>query len=274
MQTKGKDMRDYVREYQRLIEKYEREGIKVHTREKIAKDMGLSVQQADRYKKIYLLISEIQELIFSNQIGMSSVYPIASHTIVEQREIYSILQSAIRDNYKLSRSCVLQIVIEYRNGKRVWSEIKPKCFSYTSKQSQKSDSQHNATKIFTPFESSLDAIKKLTGDEFVLWFAHFLETIGYCSVKVIGASHDEGADIIAQKGSVNYCFQCKNQNRVYISAFQEVFYGKPDNCNIPVVVTTGTIAKTAMLSGERHGIQSWDGKYLAKLIKDSQKHKG
>ena len=132
MQINGKEMRDYVREYQRLNEKYKREGINVHTREKIANDMGLSVQQADRYKKIYLLISEIQELIFTDQIGMSNVYPIASHNVAEQHEIYGILQSAIRDNYKMSRSCVMQIVSEYRNGKRIWDEIKPKCSSYVS----------------------------------------------------------------------------------------------------------------------------------------------
>lgn len=270
MQINGKEMRDYVREYQRLSEKYKREGINVHTREKIANDMGLSVQQADRYKKIYLLISEIQELIFTDQIGMSNVYPIASHNIAEQHEIYGILQSAIRDNYKMSRSCVMQIVSEYRNGKRIWDEIKPKCASYASRQSQKSVCQHKEAKTFTSFESSLDSIKKLTGDEFALWFANFLKATGYCNVKVTGASHDEGVDIIVQKDSINYCFQCKNQNRVYLSAFQEVFYGKPDNCNIPVVVTTGSIAKTAMLSGERHGIQSWDGKYLSKLIKDAQ----
>ena len=117
MGTKGQEMREYVREYQRLADKYKREGLKVHTRTLIANDMGLSVQQADRYKHIYLLISEIQELIFTNQIGMSSAYPIATHSVAEQYEIYHILQEAVQEKYKMVRPCVTQIVNEYRRHK-------------------------------------------------------------------------------------------------------------------------------------------------------------
>ena len=61
MKLSGAQIREYTRDYQRLVEKYASEGITVHTRERIAKDMGLSVQQADRYKKINLLITDIQE---------------------------------------------------------------------------------------------------------------------------------------------------------------------------------------------------------------------
>lgn len=273
MQIKGQEMREYVREYQRLIDKYKREGVKVHIRKRIANDMGLSIQQADRYKHIFLLISEIQELIFTDVTGMSSVYPIASHSVAEQYEIYSILQGAIKDNYRMVRPCITQIVNEYRSGKRFWSEIKLACSAYAPSLPQRNDRQHYATEIDNPLESSLASIKNLSGDEFVLWFAHFLDKIGYSGIKIIGASFDEGADIIAQKAGINYCFQCKNQKkRVYLSAFQEVYYGKPDNCNIPVVVTTGSIAKTATRSGERRGIQSWDGKYLTKLIEEAQQH--
>lgn len=273
MQIKGQEMREYVREYQRLIDKYKLEGIKVHTRKRIANDMGLSVPQADRYKHIFLLISEIQELIFTDVTGMSSVYPIASHSVAEQYEIYSILQGAIKENYKMVRPCIAQIVNEYRSGKRFWSEIKPACFMYAPNLSPKAGSRNHTAETVCQLGSSLDVLKKLSGDEFVLWFAQFLKKTGYTRVEVIDASFDEGVDLIAQKDGINYCFQCKNQKkRVYLSAFQEVFYGKPDNCNIPVVVTTGSIAKTAMRSGERHGIQSWDGKYLAKLIGEAQQH--
>lgn len=272
MKIKGQEIREYVREYQRLIDKYKREGIKVHTRMRIASDMGLSVQQADRYKHIFLLISEIQELIFTDKIGMSSVYPIATHSVAEQYEIYHILQEAIHEKYKMVRPCIAQIVSEYRRGNKIWEEIKPACSRYALKVSPRTNMQRSTQEVCDPVES-LDSIKMLSGDEFVLWFAHFLEKIGYSGVKVIDASFDEGADIIAQKNGINYCFQCKNQKkRVSLSAFQQVNYGKPDNCNIPVVVTTGSIAKTAMRSGERHGIQSWDGEYLAHLIEETQQH--
>lgn len=270
MKIKGQEIREYVREYRRLIDKYKREGVKVHTRKRIANDMGLSVQQADRYKHIYSLISEIQELVYTDVIGMSNAYPIASHSVAEQHEIHIILQDAINDNYKLVRSCIAQIVNEYRRGKRVWNEIKPSCTVYAPKTSHQKKRQYPSVDIDKQPEASFDSIN--SGDEFVRWFASLLERIGYTGIKVIGASFDEGADVIAQKNGINYCFQCKKQKRVYLSAFQEIYYGKPDNCNIPVVVTTGTIAKTAMRSGERHGIQSWDGKYLAKLIEEARQH--
>lgn len=272
MKIKGQEIREYVREYQRLMDKYEREGLKVHIRLRIAHDMGLSIQQADRYKHIFSLISEIQKLIFTDQIGMSSVYPIATHSVAEQYEIYRILQEAIAEKYKMVRPCITQIVSEYRRGNKNWEEIKPMCVMYAPKVSPKMNIQRSVQEISDPTES-LDSIRKLDGNEFVLWFASFLEKAGYNGVKVIDASFDEGADIIAQKDGINYCFQCKNQKKpVSLSAFQQVNYGKPDNCNIPVVVTTGSIAKTARRSGERHGIQSWDGKYLAHLIKGMQHH--
>ena len=129
MKIKGQEIREYVREYRRLIDKYKREGVKVHTRKRIANDMGLSVQQADRYKHIYSLISEIQELVYTDVIGMSNAYPIASHSVAEQHEIHIILQDAINDNYKMVRSCIAQIINEYRSGKfgrneprSVWSD--------------------------------------------------------------------------------------------------------------------------------------------------------
>lgn len=273
MRITGNEMREYTRDYQRLIDKYKREGINVHTRKKIANDMGLSIPQADRYKRISLLISEIQELIFAEVIGMSSSDPIASHSVTEQYEIYSILQGAIQENYRLVRQCVAQIVNEYRMGKRDWCEIKDSCSIYASKSHPGPGRQHSEIQTCTSVEFSLVSIKNMGGTEFVLWFARFLEKTGYNRVEVLDGSHDEGADIIAQKDGINYCFQCKNQKKpVGTSAFREVYYGKPDNCNIPVVVATGSIQKTAMRSGAKRGILSWDGKYLARLIQKTQQN--
>ena len=41
MKLSGAQIREYTRDYQRLVEKYASEGITVHTRERIAKDMGV-----------------------------------------------------------------------------------------------------------------------------------------------------------------------------------------------------------------------------------------
>lgn len=262
----GTQIREYTRDYQRLVEKYANEGIVSHTRERIAKDMGLSIQQADRYKKINSLISEIQELVYSDVLGMSNSFPIATHFAWEQHEIKEILFDAIRDNCTLTRPCVKHIVDEYRSGKRHWKDIKATYVHST----EKAATVPLKITTTTHTETSLEAIRKMSGDEFVLWFSELLKNIGFKGISIGDASHDEGADIIAQKNGIHYCFQCKNQQQpVRKTAFKEVYYGKPANCNIPVVVATGSIAKTAILSGEKRGIQAWDGKYLAQLIKDA-----
>lgn len=266
MKLIGTQIREFTRDYQRLSEKYANEGIVSHTREKIAKDMGLSIQQADRYKKMNSLISEIQELVFSDILGMSTSFPIATHSAWEQHEIKEILFDALHDNYALTRPRVKHIVDEYRSGKRHWADIKP-TYVHSTQKTPKAPLTNN---IATHTETSLEAIRKMSGDEFVLWFAELLKNIGFKGISIGDASHDEGADIIAQKDGIHYCFQCKNQQQpVRKTAFKEVYYGKPTNCNIPVVVATGNIAKTAILSGEKRGIQAWDGKYLAQLIKDA-----
>lgn len=265
MKLSGAQIREYTRDYQRLVEKYASEGITVHTRERIAKDMGLSVQQADRYKKINLLITDIQELVFSCDLGMSSSFPIATHFAWEQHEIKEILFEAIRDGCILTRPCVKHIVDEYRLGQKHWSDIKSSYVQPIGTAERVTTNKTTANHI----EPSLEVLREMSGDEFVLWFSEFLKVLGYNNVSIVDASHDDGVDIIAQREGINYCFQCKNQKHpVQKSAFKEVYYGKPSNCNIPVVVATGSIAKTAIRSGEKRGIQAWDGKYLAQLIKD------
>lgn len=269
MKLTGTQIREYTRDYQRLIEKYESEGLAVHTREKIAREMGLSVQQADRYKKINSLVSDMQELVFTEVMGMSSSFPIATHAVWEQYEIKQILDEAMRDHCVLSRPCVKHIVDEYRSGKRHWEEIKA-TYVYPVKKAPKSASATN-TNICA--DKSLESIRKMSGHEFVSWFSDFLKDLGHNGISIIGAAHDDGIDIISTKDGINYCFQCKNQTKpVRKTAFMEVYYGKPANCNIPVVVATGSIAKTAVRSGEKRGIQAWDGKYLAQMIKDTNQY--
>lgn len=270
MNLTGTQIREYTRDYQRLEEKYANEGIVSHTRERISRDMGLSIQQADRYKKMNSLISDIQELVFDKVIGMSSSFPIATQSDWEQHEIKEILYSAIHDNWKLTRPCVKHIVDEYRSGKRDWTDIK----STYSQPLTKTTKIPRDSKTTIPTEASLELVRKMTGDEFVIWFASLLKDIGFSGISIVGASHDEGVDILANKEGIHYCFQCKNQKRpVQKNAFKEVYYGKPANCNIPVVVATGSIAKTAVRSGEKRGIQAWDGKYLAQLVKDTYENR-
>lgn len=98
-------------------------GFKGNIREEVAKRLGLSIQQADRYNTMNKIILPIWDLIRGEIVGMSSVQPIASHSQEEQMEILSIMKEAISSGVSLTRETMKKLVEEYRNGKRTWAEI-------------------------------------------------------------------------------------------------------------------------------------------------------
>ena len=63
-------------------------------------------------------------MVRAEQVGMSSVQPMASHSEDEQREIYAIMQEALKAEVDLTRTTMKEIVDGYRNGKKTWAEIK------------------------------------------------------------------------------------------------------------------------------------------------------
>ncbi len=108
----------------KLHEQYlESIGFKGSKREEIAKRLGISVQQADRYNTMNKIILPVWDMVRAEQVGMSSVQPMASHTEDEQKEIYNIMQEALKKGVVLSRETVKTIVNGYRDGKKTWAEI-------------------------------------------------------------------------------------------------------------------------------------------------------
>lgn len=98
-------------------------GYKGSIREAVAKRLGLSVQQADRYSQMGKVIPAVWDMVRAETVGMSSVIPMASHNPNEQEVIYGIMQDALADGVELTRSTVKRIITEYRNGKRTWAAI-------------------------------------------------------------------------------------------------------------------------------------------------------
>lgn len=96
---------------------------KGNKREEIAKRLGISVQQADRYKAMNRIILPVWDMVRAEIVGMSSVQPMAKHTEEEQAEIYNIMQEALKTGVSLTRDTVKRIVDGYRDGKRTWGEI-------------------------------------------------------------------------------------------------------------------------------------------------------
>ena len=95
-------------------------------REEVANRLGISVQQADRYKQFNKIILPVWDMVRNEEIGMSSVLPMASHTPEEQAEIYDIIVECVHsmdDDEKPNRKTVKMIIDKYREGKRSWQEI-------------------------------------------------------------------------------------------------------------------------------------------------------
>lgn len=98
-------------------------GFSGNKREEIAKRLGLSVQQADRYNMMNKIILPVWDMIREETVGMSSVQPMASHNEDEQYEIFQIMQEALKDEVTLTRDTMKKIIDNYRMGKKKWDEI-------------------------------------------------------------------------------------------------------------------------------------------------------
>jgi hypothetical protein len=92
-------------------------------REEVAKRLGLSIPQADRYNTMNKVILPVWDMVSREIVGMSSVLPMAKHTPEEQQVIYEIMQEAIKADVDLTRDTVKKIVAAYREGKKTWAEI-------------------------------------------------------------------------------------------------------------------------------------------------------
>lgn len=119
----SKDPLLFCKRYKMHEEYLKEAGFEGKIREEIAKRLGISVAQADRYNTMNKIILPVWDMIRKEIVGMSSVLPMASHTVKEQEEIYVIMQDALKNDTLLTRDTVKLIIENYRNGKKEWAEI-------------------------------------------------------------------------------------------------------------------------------------------------------
>ena len=98
-------------------------------REEIAKRLGLSVQQADRYNMFNKIILPVWDLVRSELIGMSSVQGMAKYEMDEQMEILLIMQEVMELGKLLTRDTMKLIIDGYHVGNKTWLQITDS-FSY------------------------------------------------------------------------------------------------------------------------------------------------
>ena len=107
------------------------------------------------------------------------------------------------------------------------------------------------------------------GFEFETLVANMLRRNGFDEVRQTRKSGDQGVDVLASKGGVQYAVQCKYYaSPVGNKAIQEVTAGKIHyGCDCAVVVTNAAFTQSAMELALSTGTLLWDGKALASMLR-------
>ncbi len=99
-------------------------GFKGDERKEIADRMGLSVAQADRYKRFSRIISPVWDMVKAGRVGMSSVLQMAAQSEANQNIMYTMLCDAEAAGKELTRNyCENVIFAAFAEGKQKFSEI-------------------------------------------------------------------------------------------------------------------------------------------------------
>ena len=124
------------------------------------------------------------------------------------------------------------------------------------------------------FVPDFNEIEAMNGRDFELFVADLFSSLGYCNVKVTPASHDFGADVIAEKDDVKFAIQCKRYNApIGVSAVQEVIASKSlHDCHVACVLTNSTFTPSAEELARKNLVILWDGKKLKELLNKAYRH--
>lgn len=122
--------------------------------------------------------------------------------------------------------------------------------------------------------NSMTDFDSMTGSEFEEFCACILSKNGFINIEITKGSHDQGADIIAEKEDIKYAIQCKcYSSNIGNDAVQEAFAGKSFyNCHIAVVLTNQFFTSSAQILANKNGILLWDRNKLLKLINSTSEN--
>jgi len=112
----------YARRYKMHQAQLTAEGFKGSKRMEIAKRMGLSPAQADRYEALNSIIESVWIMITEGKIGVSSVHKMAAHSADEQNEIVVMFNQCLSTGKKLTRETADMIIEAYRKGARKFAD--------------------------------------------------------------------------------------------------------------------------------------------------------
>lgn len=95
-----------------------------NVRDEIAKRLGVSTQQADRYKQLGKCIPEIQNMVAEEKLGLSSAVYVAPLDSAEQKKFYQIMLDAIDDNTSITRTLITKMIKYFKMELWTWEAIK------------------------------------------------------------------------------------------------------------------------------------------------------
>ncbi|MCL2433992.1 MAG: ParB N-terminal domain-containing protein [Clostridia bacterium] len=113
----SKDPLLYCRRYKMHEAYLTNSGFGGSKREEIAKRLGISTQQADRYNQFNKIIDPVWDLVRAERVGMSSVLPMSSLPPDEQGAVYSIIKKVLENEERVNREKCELIIKGYKDGK-------------------------------------------------------------------------------------------------------------------------------------------------------------
>lgn len=113
----------FCKRYKMHEECLKNSNFKGNIREEIAKRLGLSTQQADRYNQMNKVILSVWDMIKDEKVGMSSVLPMSNFFPEHQEEIFKIFNECLSAGERLSRDMCKKIIDGYKAGKNTYFEI-------------------------------------------------------------------------------------------------------------------------------------------------------
>lgn len=92
-------------------------------REQIAKRLGMSTQQAERYDRFNRVIIPFWDLVREEKVGLSNLLPLATLSEDDQHELYKIIVQCIEKNIEPTRSRCKSIIDRYKDGIRDFNQL-------------------------------------------------------------------------------------------------------------------------------------------------------
>lgn len=114
----AKDPLLYCKRYKMHEEYLKESGFKGSIINEVAKRIGISPQQAERYNRFNKIIAPCWDLVRLEEVGMSSLLPMATLTQEEQMEVYEVIVQCIQNGIEPTRTKCKEIIEQIKTGEK------------------------------------------------------------------------------------------------------------------------------------------------------------